>query len=142
VMVDPSNPDIIGRDAAERAAALVLRAPRGSRETAGLPSGCRSSTLDVAEPSGSANMQVSDGSEGAPGGGRTHTRRILRTQDRGHCGKHQDFPSSIVPNGLYAVQVVFDDAIECLVQRAVHCPVQLRRAAEAACHVHGLPNRA
>ena len=68
------------------AAALVPRAPRGSRETAGLPSGPRSSTVDVAEPSGSANMQVSDGSEGAPGGGRTHTERILRTQDRGHCG--------------------------------------------------------
>ena len=36
--------DGVGRDAAERAAALVPRAPQGSRQTLGLPSGSRSSS--------------------------------------------------------------------------------------------------
>jgi integrase len=65
--------DGVGRDAAERAAALVPRAPVGSRGTAGLPSGSRSSTAGVVEPSGSVNAQVS---EGGPRGTRTHNPRI------------------------------------------------------------------
>ena len=63
----------VGRDAAERAAALVPRAPRGSGQTLGLPLGSRSSTADAAEPPESMNAQVSDG---GPRGTRTHNPRI------------------------------------------------------------------
>jgi integrase len=68
----------VGREAAERAAALVPRAVKSSRETAGLPSGSRSSSSDEDAGVGSVNPQVSDGVAGAPGGGRTHTGRIFK----------------------------------------------------------------